>query len=185
MRLIIFHTAVHVYKINILHNIIILFPATEPRLKEYMKNITVREGQEVNLRISFTGIPRPTVTWFFNGKRMQVESQDGREYCNNDCIFIASAEGKHAGIYDFIVSNSVGSVEGCTNLKVFVKEKQQVEEKKSRSPVTSNPIKKNKFGEHVSAYHALNNSGFIEEYQVGYCGSRATVNASSYRLRFC
>ena len=150
---------------------IIHFPATEPRLKEYMKNITVREGQEVNLRISFTGIPRPTVTWFFDGKRMQVESQDGREHCNNGSIFIASAEGKHAGIYDFIVSNSVGSVEGCTNLKVFVKEKQPVEERKSRSVVTSNPIKKDKFGEHVSAYHALGNTGFIEEYQVRFCES--------------
>ena len=136
-----------------------------------MKNITVREGQEVNLRISFTGIPHPTVTWFFNGKRMQVESQDGREHCNNGSIFIASAEGKHAGVYDFIVSNSVGSVEGCTNLMVFVKEKQLVEEKKSRSPVTSNLIRKDNFGEHVSAYHALNNTGFIEEYQVRYYGS--------------
>lgn len=135
-----------------------------------MKNITVREGQEVNLRISFTGIPRPTVTWFFDGKRMQVESQDGREHCNNGSIFIASAEGKHAGIYDFIVSNSVGSVEGCTNLVVFMKEKQPVEEKKRRSAVTSSPTKKGKFGEHVSAYHALNNAGFIEEYQVTYSG---------------
>ena len=135
-----------------------------------MKSITVREGEEVNLRISFTGIPHPTVTWFFNGNRMQMESQDGREHCNNGCIFIASAQGKHAGIYDFIVSNSVGSVEGCTNLVVSVKEKQPVEEKKSRSVVNSNPIKKGKFGEHVSAYHALNNSGFFEEYQVRYYG---------------
>ena len=132
-----------------------------------MKSITVREGEEVDLRISFTGIPHPTVTWFFNGKRMQMESKDGREHCNNGCIFIASAEGKHSGIYDFIVSNSIGSVEGCTNLEVLVKEKQLVEEKKSSLVVSSNPIKREKFGEHVSAYHALNNSRFIQEYQVG------------------
>lgn len=131
-----------------------------------MKSINVREGEEVNLRVSFTGIPRPIVTWFFDGKRIQVESQDGREHCNNGSIFIASAEGKHAGVYDFIVSNSVGSVEGCTKLVVYVKEKQQIEAKKSHSLVDSNPIKKEKFGDHVSAYHALNNSGFIEEYQV-------------------
>ena len=133
-----------------------------------MKSITVHEGEEVNLRLSFTGIPRPTVTWFFNGKRMEVDSKDGTEHCNNGCIFIASAEGKHTGIYDFIVSNAVGSVEGCTNLVVFAKEKPQTDHRKSRSFVNSNPIKKKKFGEHISAFHALNNSGFIEEYQVRY-----------------
>lgn len=131
-----------------------------------MKNITVDEGEEVNLRVSFTGIPHPTVTWFFNGKRMEVDSKDGTEHRNNGSIFIASAEEKHTGIYDFIVSNSVSSVEGCTNLVVFAKEKHQTDCGKNRSIVDSNTIKKKKFGEHISAFHTLNNSGFIEEYQV-------------------
>ena len=131
-----------------------------------MTSITIHEGEEVNLRVSFTGIPHPTVTWFFNGKRMEVDSKDGAEHRNNGSIFIASAEEKHAGIYDFIVSNSVGSVEGCTNLVVVAKEKRQTDYRKSQSIVDSNTIKKKKFGEHISAFHALNNSGFIEEYQV-------------------
>ena len=132
-----------------------------------MKNVSVREGEEVNLRISFTGIPRPSVTWFFNGNRLFVDqSNDGREHCNNGCIYIASAEGRHAGIYDFIVSNSAGSVEGCTRLDVSVEERQPTKENKIHSMVESNPILKEKFGEHVFAYHALNNSGFTDEYQV-------------------
>ena len=145
-----------------------MISAIEPRLKEYAKTITVREGEEVNLRISFTGIPRPTVTWFFNGNRLSVESNDGREHCNNGCIYIASAEGKHAGIYDFIVSNSAGSVEGCTRLDVSIEERRPSEERKILAVVESNPVTKERFGEHVSAYHALNNADFIEEYHVRY-----------------
>ena len=97
---------------------------------------------------------------------MPLESRNGWEHFSDGCIFIASAKEKHAGIYDFIVSNYAGIVEGCTTLEVMVKDKKRTEDRTSCLFVDSNPIKKRKFGEHVSAYHALNNSGFIEEYEV-------------------
>ena len=62
------------------------------------------------------GRPTPTVTWFFNGRK--VEDDYSTELGKDGSLVLVSAELKHAGTYTFTVSNSVGSVEGCTKLVV-------------------------------------------------------------------
>ena len=58
--------------------------------------------------------PTPTVTWFFNGRK--VEDDYTTELGKDGSLVFVSVKLKHAGTYTFTVSNSVGSVEGCTKL---------------------------------------------------------------------
>ena len=61
--------------------------------------------------------PHPyTVTWLFN--RRKVENDYSTELGKDGSLVLVSVEMKHAGTYAFTVSNSVGSVEGCTKLVV-------------------------------------------------------------------
>ena len=100
---------------------------------------------------------------------MDNETSDGRVIGNNGSLFIPSVQGRHSGTYDFIVSNNIGNVEGCSKLVVYTTEKPpQIEEKINEPRMMRNPISKDLFGEHVSNYHALNNSKFTSEYQVNF-----------------
>ena len=110
--------------------------------------------------VKAAGIPPPTITWFFKGKK--VENDYSTEFRNDGSLMLVSAELKHAGTYTFTVSNSVGSVEGCTKLVVHTED----EEHANRSTVESNPVTTEKFGEYVSSFHAHNNSAFLVQFQV-------------------
>ena len=110
--------------------------------------------------VKAAGIPPPTITWFFKGKK--VENDYSTEFRSDGSLMFVSAEMKHAGTYTFTVSNSVGSVEGCTKLVVHIED----EEHANRSTVESNPVTTEKFGEYVSSFHAHNNSAFLVQFQV-------------------
>ena len=107
--------------------------------------------------VKATGRPTPTVTWLFNGRK--VEDDYSTELGKDGSLVLVSVELKHAGIYTFIVSNSVGSVKGCTKLVVHT-------EDKNHARVESNPVGREKFGEFVSTFHAYNNTAFIGQFQV-------------------
>ena len=106
------------------------------------------------------GSPTPTVTWFFNGKK--VGDGYSTELGKDGSLVLVSVELKHAGNYTFTVSNRVGSVERCTKLVVHTED----EECTSVPIVESNPVAKEKFGEYVSTFHAHNNSAFTGQFQV-------------------
>ena len=98
--------------------------------------------------VKTAGRPPPTVTWSCDGRK--VEGDYSTEFKNDGSLMLVSAEMKHAGTYTFTVSNSVGSVEGCTKLVVHTED----EEHANRSTVESNPVITEKFGEYVSGFHA-------------------------------
>ena len=110
--------------------------------------------------VKATGRPTPTVTWFFNGRK--VEDDYSTELGKDGSLVLVSVELKHAGTYTFTVSNRVGSVEGCTKLVVHTED----EECASVPRVESNPVTRERFGEYVSTFHAHNNSAFIGQFQV-------------------
>ena len=118
------------------------------------------EGEQVSLTMKATGRPAPTVTWFFNGRK--VEDDYSTELGKDGSLVLVSAEMKHAGTYTFIVSNRVGSVKGCTKLVVHTED----EEHASVPRVENNPVNKDKFGDFVSTFHAYNNTAFIGQFQV-------------------
>ena len=107
--------------------------------------------------VKATGRPTPTVTWFFNGRK--VEDDYSTELGKDGSLVLVSVETKHAGTYTFIVSNRVGSVKGCTKLVVHT-------DNKEHASVESNPVTREKFGEFVSTFHAYNNTAFIRQFQV-------------------
>ena len=110
--------------------------------------------------VKTAGIPPPTISWFFKEKK--VENDYSTEFRNDGSLMLVSAEMKHAGTYTFTVSNSVGSVEGCTKLVVHTED----EEHANAPRVESNPVTREKFGEYVSTFHAHNNGDFIAQFQV-------------------
>jgi len=127
---------------------------------EYQEEVLSVEGEQVILTVKVAGSPTPTVTWLFNGKK--VEDDYSTEVGKDGSLTLTCVELKHAGTYTFNVSNSVGSVEGCTKLVVHTED----EECTSGAKVESNPVAKEKFGEYVSGLHAHNNGDFIAQYQV-------------------
>ena len=118
------------------------------------------EGEQVSLMVKTTGRPTPTVTWLFNGRK--VEDDYSTELGKDGSLVLVSAELKHAGTYAFTVSNAMGSVEGCTNLVVHTED----EDHANAPRVESNPVARENFGEYVSSFHAHNNSAFFGQFQV-------------------
>ena len=136
------------------------FTASPPTIVDYQREVQCLEGEQVSLMVKVAGIPAPTVTWFFNGRK--VEDDYSIELGKDGSLVLVSAEMKHAGTYTFTVNNRVGSVEGCTKLLVHTED----EERASVPRVKSNPVRREKFGEYVSTFHAHNNGDFIAQFQV-------------------
>ena len=134
--------------------------ASPPTIVDYQQEVLSVEGKQVTLRVKVAGSPTPTVTWLFNGKK--VEDDYSTEVGKDGLLTLVCVELKHAGTYTFSVCNSMGSVEGCTKLVVHTED----EDFTSAAKVESNPVAKEKFGEYVSGLHACNNAAFVAEYQV-------------------
>ena len=139
--------------------------ASPPTIVEYQQKVLCLEGEQVTLTVKVAGSPTPTITWLFNGKK--VKDDYSTEVGKDGSLTLTCVELKHAGTYTFSVSNSVGSVEGCTKLVVHTED----EDCTSAPKVESNPVAKETFGEYVSSLHAHNNGGFTAQYQVIACTS--------------
>ena len=127
---------------------------------DYQREVQCLKGEQVSLMVKATGRPTPTVTWFFNGRK--VVDDYSTELGKDGSLVLVSVETKHAGTYTFIVNNRVSSVEGCTKLVVHTED----EECASAPRVESNPVARERFGEYVSTFHAHNNGDFIGQFQV-------------------
>ena len=143
--------------------------AVEPTLTSYKNIVYVDEGEEITLQVGFKGHPHPSVAWFFDGLRLDEDKNEGREVTEDGSLYIPKVLRNHAGTYDFIVSNSSGSVEGCTKLIVYLKER-KVERKGAPTKTCSNPVKQEEFGEHVAKLHKNSDSGFADEFEAS-CGN--------------
>ena len=97
-------------------------------------------------------VPRPSSSWGGGG--------------GFDCVLMAFIR------YGIEISNTVGRTKGHINLIIHQSphETHVIKEvgvlKNTR--ITTNAVKKEEFGEHVARMHALNNKGFINQYQVSH-----------------
>lgn len=66
-----------------------------PEVVDYKKEIAVCEGHQVTLRVMFTGIPKPTVTWELEGDR--VKADYAIEIGTDGSLFFICVEKKHNG----------------------------------------------------------------------------------------
>ena len=134
--------------------------ASPPTIVDYQQKVLSLEGEQVTLTVKVAGSPTPTITWLFNGKK--VKDDYSTEVGKDGSLTLTCVELKHAGTYTFSVSNSMGSVEGCTKLVVHTED----DDCTSAPKVESNPVAKETFGEYVSGLHAHNNAAFFSQYQV-------------------
>ena len=138
----------------------------EPTLTSYKNIVYTDEGEEITLQVEFRGNPHPSITWFFEGIRLDEDKSDGgREVTDEGFLHISKVQRNHAGTYDFIVSNHSGSVEGCTKLIVYLKDR-AFERRNGPSKLNSNPVKQEEFGRHVADHHKNSDSGFSSEFEV-------------------
>lgn len=45
-----------------------------PRFTQLLQPLTVRDTQRVELRVRYTGVPSPTITWYFDGSPIKPSS---------------------------------------------------------------------------------------------------------------
>ena len=83
----------------------------QPKFIKTFDNQTVIEDQDLLLRIKILGTPKPTVTWFRNGKKLKeskrikqnVIEEDVYELIIEKCLF-----DKDTGVYKVVIENKAG-----------------------------------------------------------------------------
>ena len=78
---------------NNTHNTI----ASEPKITDFQPEVHATAGEQVTLRVNFTGIPKPTITWMFNSTKM--EGDYATELGTDGSLLFVCVETKHAGRY--------------------------------------------------------------------------------------
>ena len=69
--------------------------ATMPKITDFEPEVRAAEGEQVTLRVNFTGTPKPTITWTFKGKKM--EGDYATELGSDGSLLFVCVEKKHAG----------------------------------------------------------------------------------------
>ena len=74
-----------------------LIEATEPKIMEFDREVCTMEGKQVTLRVAFSGIPKPHLSWTFNGSK--VEGDYAIEVGTDGSLLFVCVEKKHSGRY--------------------------------------------------------------------------------------
>ena len=69
----------------------------EPKIEEFEREVQAIEGQQVTLRVTFVGLPKPSITWTFKGTR--IEGDYAIELGSDGSLLFVCVEAKHAGRY--------------------------------------------------------------------------------------
>ena len=120
------------------------------------------EGARVEFPVQVIGTPHPTLTWYHNNTC--VNNDYAHEISSNGTLTIVNAEMKHAGNYQLVATNSVGTVEGKFVLKVMSETPQALSA--AGGGEESHPMPLAEFGQYVSQNHANTNKGFTKLYHV-------------------
>ena len=135
------------------------------------------EENRVEFPVQVIGTPHPTLTWYHNNTC--VNNDYAHEISSNGTLTIVNAEMKHAGNYQLVATNIVGTVEGQFTLKVISETSQA--SSATDSDEVSHPVLKADLGQYVSRNHVNNNKGFRELYHVShvlsYCVTCSIVGA--------
>ena len=72
--------------------------ASEPKIIDFASEVQASAGEQVTLRVNFTGVPKPTITWTFKGNKM--EGDYATELGTDGSLLFVCVETKHAGRYN-------------------------------------------------------------------------------------
>ena len=64
---------------------------------DYKQKVQANEGEQVTLRVNFTGNPKPTITWTAKGTNM--EEDYATELGTDGSLLFVCVEARHAGKY--------------------------------------------------------------------------------------
>ena len=78
---------------------ILLFLATKPRITDYDSKVQAYEWEDVTLRVTFTGNPKPTITWTSDQEDGTLDDDYAIELNSDGSLLIVCAEQRHAGRY--------------------------------------------------------------------------------------
>lgn len=84
------------------------------------KDITVVEGEKLNIPVPFRAVPMPTISWFKNGKELKMDDRVTKQSDYTQAsIEIANCVHADAGVYTITLENKLGSTTGTINVKVI------------------------------------------------------------------
>ena len=133
-------------------------------------DITVNVGEDVVMKVEVSGDPLPVIIWYYDNKIIADDNHFELE--NENELVIHKIAWKHAGVYQFTASNSLGTVDG--QIRVFVqREDEPIEQvdfphtEQSHVEECVNVVPLEKWAEHVEAMKE--GSGFKDEFQVSCC----------------
>ena len=75
--------------------IMLMYTATGPILLDYKQLVNAKEGEQVILSVTFSGTPKPTITWTFKGNKL--EGDYTTELDSDGSLMFFCVESKHAG----------------------------------------------------------------------------------------
>ena len=140
---------------------------SKPLIEENPQDKIAEVGEQVIFHPKVIGNPDPTVAWYHDGAMVMPDYSI--ELDAQGKLTIVSVEQKHAGVYRYTVSNSLGSVQGQVSLFVLG-EKGGVETDGTTTfqpqTVQSIPIPLGEFGQYVADLHLSSNKGFRDQFFV-------------------
>ena len=87
-----------------------------------LKDIKVKGGDSFDLKLNFTGVPKPEITWELNGAPVK---EDGRSIIKSThdvtALIVESARRSNGGRYTITLKNSAGSDTGKVKVVVLGK----------------------------------------------------------------
>ena len=128
------------------------------------KDTTVMEGTRAEFPVQIIGTPHPKLTWYHNSTH--VDNDYAHEISSNGTLTIVTVEMKHAGSYQLVATNSVGTTEGKFTLKVMSETPDEAPSAGNDRVEVSHPVPMAEFGQYVSQNHNNSNKGFTTLYNV-------------------
>ncbi len=130
-----------------------------PKVTNYCQTIHSHEGGDITLQVWASGYPRPKVSWFYEGRK--VESDYCAQVGANGTLTFVHVEPRRAGLYHFTVTNCAGSVDGEMRLVVHA-----VDDEAAFPMLESKPVPVMTFREYVASLHHDGGGGFDAQFEV-------------------
>ena len=93
-------------------------------MKQTPTDVNVLQGQNAQIILDVDGLPRPTITWLFNGTPIQPSAKHKAEIKGNQVILnVNKTDFPDSGIYTAVIDNGIEKLEVPIKMNVGVKPK--------------------------------------------------------------
>lgn len=123
------------------------------------------EGQEVVIRYTVHGEPKPSVKWMLDDE--EVDWDTSAIIKRDSTIIFKRVELEHTGVYKLSAVNANGRCEKSVKLIVYP-DTEVTRHPEEKDAVTSVKITMNEFGQYVAGLHANGNKLFRDQFKVSH-----------------